>query len=185
MNESTLPLLCDPETHDSLQLNVGVLLNPKSGRRYPIRGGADHHGITGSGTVLRRVHTAVFCRQAPGHARGVRAGNYLASARKDLPVHGMTLAEHSSRSQPPGTSPWPRRQAAHARHRPIPEARARGTTPVTITHRNHCRRHNAQLHEATGPEHCSITHENPNSGSHLNPVPTLSQSRSRGAFLSA
>jgi ubiquinone/menaquinone biosynthesis C-methylase UbiE/uncharacterized protein YbaR (Trm112 family) len=36
MNDSTLSLLCDPETHDSLQLDTGALLNPKSGRRYPI-----------------------------------------------------------------------------------------------------------------------------------------------------
>ncbi len=39
MSEHTLPLLCDPETHDSFELGVGVLLNPKSGRRYPIRDG--------------------------------------------------------------------------------------------------------------------------------------------------
>lgn len=39
MNESTLSLLCDPETHDALELNSGVLLNQRSGRRYPIRDG--------------------------------------------------------------------------------------------------------------------------------------------------
>lgn len=39
MNEHTLPSLCDPEMHDSLQLDAGALLNPKSGRRYPIRDG--------------------------------------------------------------------------------------------------------------------------------------------------
>jgi hypothetical protein len=33
MNESTLPLLCDPETHETLQFEAGVLLNPQSGRR--------------------------------------------------------------------------------------------------------------------------------------------------------
>ena len=35
MDERTLPLLCDPETHDALELQEGMLLNPKSGRRDP------------------------------------------------------------------------------------------------------------------------------------------------------
>jgi ubiquinone/menaquinone biosynthesis C-methylase UbiE/uncharacterized protein YbaR (Trm112 family) len=39
MDERTLPLLGDPETYDALELNAGALLNPKSGRRYPIRDG--------------------------------------------------------------------------------------------------------------------------------------------------
>jgi uncharacterized protein YbaR (Trm112 family) len=39
MNESILPLLCDPETRDGLELDAGALLNRKSGRRYPIRDG--------------------------------------------------------------------------------------------------------------------------------------------------
>src|SRR5262245_17750825 len=39
MDECSLPFLCDPETHDALELDAGVLLNPKSGRRYPIRDG--------------------------------------------------------------------------------------------------------------------------------------------------
>jgi hypothetical protein len=34
MDERTLPLLCDPETHDALQLDAGVLLSPKSGLQY-------------------------------------------------------------------------------------------------------------------------------------------------------
>ena len=37
MDESTHPLLCDPETHDSLPPDASALLNPKSGMRYPIR----------------------------------------------------------------------------------------------------------------------------------------------------
>jgi len=32
-------LLCDPESHDDLELNAVALLNPKSSRRYPIRDG--------------------------------------------------------------------------------------------------------------------------------------------------
>jgi len=39
MKETVLPLLCDPETRDSLELDANTLLNPKSGRRYPIREG--------------------------------------------------------------------------------------------------------------------------------------------------
>jgi uncharacterized protein YbaR (Trm112 family) len=37
MDKRTLALLCDPETHDALELDADVLLNTKSGRRYPIR----------------------------------------------------------------------------------------------------------------------------------------------------
>jgi hypothetical protein len=36
MDERILPLLCDPDTHDALELDTGALLNSKSGRRYPI-----------------------------------------------------------------------------------------------------------------------------------------------------
>ncbi len=39
MDERILPLLCDPETHDSLQWDPGALLNPKSGKRYLFRDG--------------------------------------------------------------------------------------------------------------------------------------------------
>ena len=39
MDERALPLLCDPETHDALELSASTLHNPKSGRRYPIRDG--------------------------------------------------------------------------------------------------------------------------------------------------
>jgi ubiquinone/menaquinone biosynthesis C-methylase UbiE/uncharacterized protein YbaR (Trm112 family) len=39
MEERILPLLCDPDTHDALELDTGALLNSKSGRRYPIRDG--------------------------------------------------------------------------------------------------------------------------------------------------
>lgn len=39
MDERTLSLMCDPETRDSLELDTGALLNPKSGRRHPIRNG--------------------------------------------------------------------------------------------------------------------------------------------------
>ena len=39
MSKRTLLLICDPETRDPLELDTGALLNPKSGRRYPIRDG--------------------------------------------------------------------------------------------------------------------------------------------------
>ena len=38
-DERILPLLCDPDTHDALELDTGALLNSKSGRRYAIRDG--------------------------------------------------------------------------------------------------------------------------------------------------
>jgi hypothetical protein len=36
MDERILPLLCDRDTHDALELDTGALLNSKSGRRHPI-----------------------------------------------------------------------------------------------------------------------------------------------------
>lgn len=39
MNERSLPLLCDPETHEALELEGQALVNPRSGRRYPVRDG--------------------------------------------------------------------------------------------------------------------------------------------------
>jgi len=39
MIERTLPLLCDPETHDALEPPNESLLNPKSGKSYPVRDG--------------------------------------------------------------------------------------------------------------------------------------------------
>jgi len=39
MDERTLTLLCDPETHEDLRPDAGALLNPQSGRRYPMKDG--------------------------------------------------------------------------------------------------------------------------------------------------
>lgn len=39
VDERTLPLLCDPDTRDALELQGDSLLNPKTGKRYAIREG--------------------------------------------------------------------------------------------------------------------------------------------------
>jgi ubiquinone/menaquinone biosynthesis C-methylase UbiE len=39
MNESILPFVCDPDTHDALELHGDSLVNPKTGKRYAIREG--------------------------------------------------------------------------------------------------------------------------------------------------
>jgi ubiquinone/menaquinone biosynthesis C-methylase UbiE len=39
MNESALPLLCDPETHEPIELQRDALVNCRSGKRYPFRDG--------------------------------------------------------------------------------------------------------------------------------------------------
>jgi ubiquinone/menaquinone biosynthesis C-methylase UbiE len=39
MDEHIVPLLCDPESHAALELDKGMLLDPKSGRRYQVRDG--------------------------------------------------------------------------------------------------------------------------------------------------
>jgi ubiquinone/menaquinone biosynthesis C-methylase UbiE len=39
VDEKTLSLLCDPDTHDTLELSGDSLLNPKTGKRYAIREG--------------------------------------------------------------------------------------------------------------------------------------------------
>ncbi len=39
MNERALAILCDPETHEDLELRGEALVNPRSGKHYPLRGG--------------------------------------------------------------------------------------------------------------------------------------------------
>jgi len=39
MNSSILPLLCDPDSHERLEFKSEALINPKSGKHYPVRDG--------------------------------------------------------------------------------------------------------------------------------------------------
>jgi len=68
MDERPLPLLSDPETHDSLQPDAGALLNPKSGRRYPIRDGIPifFEALSGSNKKYQELYDriALFCDPA-------------------------------------------------------------------------------------------------------------------------
>lgn len=70
MNETTLPLLCDPETHDSLQLDAGALLNPKSGRRYPIRDGIPvfFEALSGSNKKYQELYDRIAFFYDPAEA---------------------------------------------------------------------------------------------------------------------
>ena len=39
LNESSLAILCDPETHDPLIQQGNALVNPKNNKRFPVRDG--------------------------------------------------------------------------------------------------------------------------------------------------
>lgn len=81
MYESTLPLLCDPETHESLELDAGVLLNPASGRRYPIRDGVPvfFEALSGSNKKYQELYDriALFYDPAEGLYRWLFRKGYL------------------------------------------------------------------------------------------------------------
>lgn len=65
MDPQILPLLCDPESHDALELGDSYLLNPKSGRRYPLRDGIAAFVQEVSGQ--NRKYQAMYDRLAPGY----------------------------------------------------------------------------------------------------------------------
>jgi len=60
-----LPLLCDPDTHDGLELTDDCLVNPKSGRRYPVREGIAVFVEEVSGQ--NRKYQTMYDRLAPGY----------------------------------------------------------------------------------------------------------------------
>jgi uncharacterized protein YbaR (Trm112 family) len=65
MDPQTPHLLCDPETHVPLELANGGLINPESGRRYPIRDGIPVflEDVTGP----NRKYQTMYDRLAPGY----------------------------------------------------------------------------------------------------------------------
>lgn len=65
MNEPDLALVCDPETHDPLQLGTDALVNPKTGRRYPMREGIPV--FIGAVSGPNRKYQKMYDRLAPGY----------------------------------------------------------------------------------------------------------------------
>jgi len=65
LDTKTLGLLSDPETRDPLELGDGCLINPKSGRRYPIRDGIAVFTREVSGP--NRKYQTMYDRLAPGY----------------------------------------------------------------------------------------------------------------------
>jgi uncharacterized protein YbaR (Trm112 family) len=65
MDDQTLNLLCDPETHAPLEVSGDSLMNSESGRRYPIRDGIPVflQEVTGP----NRKYQAMYDRLAPGY----------------------------------------------------------------------------------------------------------------------
>jgi len=65
MNPQTLNLLCDPDAQLPLELAVDCLINPASGRRYPIRDGIPVflQEVTGP----NRKYQTMYDRLAPGY----------------------------------------------------------------------------------------------------------------------
>jgi ubiquinone/menaquinone biosynthesis C-methylase UbiE/uncharacterized protein YbaR (Trm112 family) len=65
MNPQCLSLLCDPETHASLELAGDALVNPSSGSRFPIRDGIPVFLREVEG--LNRKYQTMYDRLAPGY----------------------------------------------------------------------------------------------------------------------
>jgi ubiquinone/menaquinone biosynthesis C-methylase UbiE len=65
LDPRTVELMSDPETHDSLELGDDCLINPKSGRRYPIRDGIAEFLQEVSGS--NRKYQTMYDRLAPGY----------------------------------------------------------------------------------------------------------------------
>jgi ubiquinone/menaquinone biosynthesis C-methylase UbiE len=65
IDSKILELLSDPETHDSLELAGDCLINPKSGRRYPVRDGIPVFFEEAAGT--NRKYQTMYDRLAPGY----------------------------------------------------------------------------------------------------------------------
>lgn len=70
MDDRNLPLLCDPETHESLQLDADGLLNPKSGRHYPIRDGIPvfFEALSGSNKKYQELYDRIALFYDPAEA---------------------------------------------------------------------------------------------------------------------
>jgi ubiquinone/menaquinone biosynthesis C-methylase UbiE/uncharacterized protein YbaR (Trm112 family) len=70
MDERTVPLLCDPETHTPLELGTDVLLNPKSGRRYPLRDGIPvfFEALSGSNKKYQELYDGIARFYDPAEA---------------------------------------------------------------------------------------------------------------------
>ena len=68
MNERSLPLLCDPETHEALELEAQALVNPRSGRRYPVRHGIPVflETVTGSNKKYQELYDRIAFLYDPG-----------------------------------------------------------------------------------------------------------------------
>ncbi len=62
MNAECLPLLCDPDTHEPLQLTGDSLFNPESGARFPIRDGIPAFAENPAGT--NQAQQAIYDRLA-------------------------------------------------------------------------------------------------------------------------
>jgi len=86
VNARLLPLLCDPDTHDALELGDDCLVNPKSGRRYPLREGIAVFVQEVSGQ--NRKYQTMYDRLAPGYDFAERI--YYWIRRK--PSHRMEYA---------------------------------------------------------------------------------------------
>jgi ubiquinone/menaquinone biosynthesis C-methylase UbiE len=91
MNERVLSLLCDPATHESLELQVDVgpdgaqqplLANPKSGRRFPIREGIPVFLNEAEVSGLNRKYQKMYDWMAPGYDLALKLYAFL--KRTDL-----------------------------------------------------------------------------------------------------
>src|SRR5262249_46385758 len=163
-----------PDTDDH-----SVLSAENPARKYPSgrAGGADHHGIPGSGAVLPCAHTAVLFRQAPGHACGFRAGNHFASARKDLPVHGITQARPRRKASAPCS-----RSCGTCRPPARGSSQPRLNLPVPLTAQPPAARHNRRICTQTTEQSVQPAQANIRSA---RPMPKRPKIRSLSAIVTA
>ncbi len=79
VNESALNILCDPDTHDPLVEHGDALVNPKSGKRFPLRDGVPC--FVNEATGLNRKYQSLYDWIAPFYDIGEHA--YFWVVRKE------------------------------------------------------------------------------------------------------
>jgi ubiquinone/menaquinone biosynthesis C-methylase UbiE len=75
MNQSALEILCDPDTHAPLTQQGNALVNPKSGKRFPVRDGLPC--FVEAATGVNRKYQSLYDRIAPFYDVGEHAYFWL------------------------------------------------------------------------------------------------------------
>lgn len=87
MNERILPILCDPETHENLEIAAGCLVNPRSGRRFAVRDGIPIF-LDAEISGLNRKYQRMYDRLAPGYDFAEQAYRWFTRTTRDAARRG-------------------------------------------------------------------------------------------------